>query len=343
MKRGIFLAILLCMLFCQPQGLLVANEADEQDLSMLQGYEAFRNGDWVSALFFLRKAVGSGVATEEAWYLLILSEMYSQEYEAAIQDCQHYMSLYPEGGFYPLVEYQYGRSLYCSGRYQDAIAQFTDFCHTYPDSQFYPSSLFFIAESFFNEYNYHSAKVLYQRLVDDYPLAERVPEAQDRLRIISQAEREEKLLYLLRVTGEEYLAAKEDYEKQLRKYQSEDSMGLQDQLSKSFSDIKIMQSTVDELQYQNDEQARRIAQLEEENKMLEISAGEASRLASDIAAASQASNEATTVVEKPQVQEPIVQEAATGTTTGDPELESLREKVKELHRLLEERSIKGEN
>lgn len=343
MKRGIFLAILLCLLFCQPQGLLVANEADEQDLSMLQGYESFRNGDWVSALFFLRKAVGSGVATEEAWYLLILSEMYSQEYEAAIQDCQHYMSLYPEGGFYPLVEYQYGRSLYCSGRYQDAIAQFTDFCHTYPDSQFYPSSLFFIAESFFNEYNYHSAKVLYQRLVDDYPLAERVPEAQDRLRIISQAEREEKLLYLLRVTGEEYLAAKEDYEKQLRKYQSEDSMGLQDQLSKSFSDIKIMQSTVDELQYQNDEQARRIAQLEEENKMLEISAGEARRLASDIAAASQASNEATTVVEKPQVQESIVQEAATGTTTGYPELESLREKVKELQRLLEERSIKGEN
>lgn len=334
--------ILLCLLFCQPQGVLVANEADEQELSMLQGYESFRNGDWISALFFLRKAVGSGVATEEAWYLLILSEMYSQEYDAAIQDCQHYMSLYPEGGFYPLVEYQYGRSLYCSGRYQDAIAQFTDFCHTYPDSQFYPSSLFFIAESFFNEYNYNSAKVLYQRLVDDYPFAERVPEAQDRLRIISQAEREEKLLYLLRVTGEEYLAAKEDYEKQLRKYQSEDSMGLQDQLSKSFSDIKVMQSTVDELQYQNDEQARRIAQLEEENKMLEISADEARRLASDIAAASQASNEAASVVEKPQVQEPVVQEVVTETTTVYPELESLREKVKELQRLLEERSIKGE-
>ena len=89
MKRGIFLAILLCLLFCQFQGHLVANEADERGLSMLQGYESFRNGDWVSALFFLRKAVGSGAATEEAWYLLILSEMYSQEYEAAIQDCQH--------------------------------------------------------------------------------------------------------------------------------------------------------------------------------------------------------------------------------------------------------------
>lgn len=363
MKRGIFLAILLCLLFCVPQGVLVANEADGQNLSMLQGYEAFRNGDWVSALFFLRKAVGSGAATEETWYLLILSEMYSQEYEAAIQDCQHYMAQYPEGGFYPLVEYQYGRSLYCSGKYQDAISQFTDFCHSYPDSEFYPSALFFIAESFFNEYNYSSAKVLYQRLVDDYPLAERSPEAQDRLRIIGQAEREEKLLYLLRVTGEEYLAAKEDYEKQLRKYQSEDSMGLQDQLSKSFSDMRAMQSTVDELQYRNDEQSRRIAQLEEEKKLLEISANEARRLASDIAAASQASNNeevsekpapteqvpAETVPvkqvpqETPQVNESAVRETVSGTAARYPELESLREKVEELQRLLEERSIKGEN
>ena len=36
-----------------------------------------------------------------------------------------------------------------------------------------------------------------------------------------QRGREEKLLYLLKQTGEEYLAAKEDYEKQLRLYNSE--------------------------------------------------------------------------------------------------------------------------
>ena len=38
---------------------------------------------------------------------------------------------------------------------------------------------------------------------------------------IAQRSREEKLLYLLKQTGEEYLAAKEDYEKQLRLYNSE--------------------------------------------------------------------------------------------------------------------------
>ena len=343
MKRGIFLAIVLCLLFSLPQGGFATEKTDEQNLSVLQGYESFRNGDWVSALFFLRKAVGYGDATEETWYLLILSEMYSQEYDAAIQDCQHYLAQYSGGSFSPLVEYQYGRALYCSGKYQDAISQFTDFCHAYPESEFYPSSLFYIAESFFNEYNYNSAKVLYQRLLDDYPLAERAPETQDRLRIITQAEREEKLLYLLRVTGEEYFAAKEDYEKQLRKYQSEDSM-VQDQLSKSFSDIKMMQSAADELQYKNDEQARRIAELEEEKKLLEISAGEARRLATDIATASQNASDANAEKEAVEVEEPVVvvEKEIPENDMAYPELDEVLKKAKELEQLLEEKSIKGE-
>lgn len=347
MKRITYLLILLCLLFCLPGAGLWAEDADEQTLSMLQGYEAFRNEDWVSALFFLRKAVGYGNASEDTWYLLILSEMYSQEYDSAIQDCQYYMTHYPEGEFYPLVEYQYGRALYSSGKYQDAIAQFSDFCHTYPESDFYPSAIFYIAESFFNEYNYAPAKVLYQRLVDEFPLGDRTPEAEERLLAISQAEREEKLLYLLRVTGEEYLAAKEDYEKQLRKYQSEDSMGLQDQLSKSFSDMQEMRSTVDDLQNQNAAQARRIAELEDENERLQISAGEARRIATDIATAGAAATseekvDESTPTDKSGYQDVILEEGALGTVIRYPELEALREKADELQRLLEEKSLGGE-
>ena len=92
--------------------------------------------------------------------------------------------------------------------------------------------------------------------------------------------------------------------------------------------------------------------------MLEISASEARRLASDIATASQASSN-TEVSEKPAPEEPVskeqvsqatpqvnesaVRETVSGTAARYPELESLREKVEELQRLLEERSIKGEN
>ena len=187
---------------------------------------------------------------------------------------------------------------------------------------------------------------LYQRLVDEFPLGERTPEAEERLLAISQAEREEKLLYLLRVTGEEYLAAKEDYEKQLRKYQSEDSMGLQDQLSKSFSDIQEMRATVDVLQGQNAAQARRIAELEDENERLQISAGEARRIAADIATAgaiaSEEKAEEPVPTEKSGYSDVVLEEGVLGTITRYPELEALREKADELQRLLEERSLGGE-
>lgn len=340
MRRGLLFAALLCALLCLPVAAQPTNDMDEQNLSMLQGYEAFRNGDWLSALFFLRKSMSYGNASEETWYLLILSEMYAQEYEAAVQDCQQYMALFPEGSFFPLVEYQHGRALYCAGHYQGAIEQLSAFCHSYPDSDFYPSAVFFIAESFFSEYNYASAKVLYQRLVDDYPAAERTPEARERLRLIAQAEREEKLLYLLRVTGEEYLAAKEDYERQLRRYQSEDSMGLQDQLTKSFSDMEEMRTAVDELQYRNEEQARRIAQLEEENRSLQVSAGEVRRQAEDMAASSAGQAAATEATSTDgSYGEPFLEETVMGTVTRYPELEALRAKAAELQQLLDEKSI----
>lgn len=337
MKRGIVLVALLCF-WCNLFGVgLWAQETDEQNLSMLQGYEAFRNGDWLSSLFFLRRATSYEGASEEAWYLLILSEMYGEEYESAVKTCQRYMSLFPEGSFYPLVEYQYGRALYCAGQYQGAVSQLTDFCHSYPSSEFYPSAIFYIAESFFSEYNYPSAKVLYQRLVDDFPNAERTPEARDRLRAIAQAEREEKLLYLLRVTGEEYLAAKEDYEKQLRKYQSEDSMGLQDQLSKNLSDMNDMQSAVNELQNKNAEQARRITELEEENKDLQLSAEEAQRLATENQTAALTPSEPSVPSDTPEYEEPFQEEGPIEPITRYPELEALRAKAAELQRLIDEK------
>lgn len=348
MNRGVLLALFLCLILCLPGAGLRAESADEQNLAMMQGYEAFRDGDWVSALFFLRKAVGHGAASQEAWYLLILSEMYGEEYEAAAQSCRHYKELFPEGSFLPLVQYQYGKALYCSGQYQEAISQFSEFCHTYPNSEFYPSAVFYIAESFFDEYNYATAKSLYQRLVEEYPTADRAPEARDRLLLIAQAEREEKLLYLLRVTGEEYLAAKEDYEKQLRRYQSEDSMGLQDQLSKSFSDMQEMQTAVNQLQDQNVQQALRIAQLEEENKHLLASAEESRRLATELAAGGAGSREPVLsgadkpIPDETMLSEPIQEEGAMGTVTRYPELESLWAKAAELQRLLEEKSIGGE-
>ena len=48
--------------------------------------------------------------------------------------------------------------------------------------------------------------------------------------MIAQRSREEKLLYLLKQTGEDYLSSKESYEKTLKQYQIENSVGVNSQL-----------------------------------------------------------------------------------------------------------------
>ena len=89
----------------------------------------------------------------------------------------------------------------------------------------YASSLFWIGESFYACYQYNEAKSMYQRIVSEYPDDTKAPASQYRIETINQRDREEKLLYLLKQTGEEYLFAKEEYEKQLKVYASETGSG----------------------------------------------------------------------------------------------------------------------
>ena len=96
-----------------------------------------------------------------------------------------------------------------------------NFCHRYGDDELYSYALFYIGESLFAGYKYDEACDIYERIVNEYPDSPKTPAAQYRLETILQRGREEKLLYLLKQTGEEYLAAKEEYERQLRLYNSE--------------------------------------------------------------------------------------------------------------------------
>ena len=109
------------------------------------------------------------------------------------------------------------------GEYEKAILLLSDFCHQYPENSLYPSALFWIGESFYSSYNYDESRLIFERLVNDFPEDTKTPTAQFRLDSLNQRTREEKLLYLLKETGEEYLSAKEDYERQMRIYGSETS------------------------------------------------------------------------------------------------------------------------
>ncbi len=202
----------------------------ETDLS--RGLSAYRDGDFQSAALYLKRATSvSGGADEDTMFLLIRSEMNAGEKELALSDCEDFLRIYDASRYLPLVLFSSGKLLGQLGRIERAVLVLSDFCHRFPDHELYPDALFWMAEAFLSDYDFQTARALYSRVVNSYPESEIAPEARSRLEEIARREREEKLLYLLKVTGEENLSTREDYERQLRQYQAEDKIGIRRQLS----------------------------------------------------------------------------------------------------------------
>lgn len=194
-----------------------SGESNVASNAFVQGAKAFGAGEWMSSIFLLRKAVSyTENNNAETWYMLITAEMYAGEYKNAFQDCESYLVNFSDSPYVSYVIYHKGRALFCLGEYEKSVMCLSDFCHQYPNHEMYPSALYWIAESFFASYNYDEAKLLYLAVVNDYPMDAKAVASQYRIDTISQSSREEKLLYLLKETGEEYLAAKEEYERQLK-------------------------------------------------------------------------------------------------------------------------------
>lgn len=207
---------------------------DSAETALVSGYESYRNGDWNSATMFFKKAFTEPKnGNPENRYMLIMSEMYSGNFNGAIADCNDFTEIYSDSLMYPYVQYQKGRALYNLGQADGAVLTLSDFCHQNPENELYPSALYLIAECFYEDYSFDEARKLYETIVIDYPDCDRYNDAQLKLEALSQKDREQKLLYLLKVTGEEYLSSKEDYERQLKQYQTEDLIVLRRQLNEA--------------------------------------------------------------------------------------------------------------
>lgn len=207
---------------------------DIQNDSLLDGYLSYQKGDWTNAAFFLRKAATDpSVSNDSVWYMIIMSEMNMEKFSNALSDCNYFMQTFNDSSLLPNVKYQRGRILHYVGQNDNAVLELSDFCHENPESPVYSSALFWIAECFYEDYSFETAKTLYERVVSEFPESSKVEDSLFKISLINQREREEKLLYLLKLTGEEYLSARETYEKQLRIYQTEDAKELRKQLAQA--------------------------------------------------------------------------------------------------------------
>jgi hypothetical protein len=155
-----------------------------------------------------------------------------------------------------------GRALHYLGRYVDSISVLQKFCADNETNELFSSALFWMAESFYASYYFDEAKGLYERVVTDFPDSPKYVESLYRLDLIVQREKEEKLLYLLKVTGEEYISSKENYDRQIKQYNTEESIGLRNQLRIANDNLKKSQSELDIIRTEKSNLEAKYADLE---------------------------------------------------------------------------------
>ena len=228
-----------------------AFSSESASMAFVEGCKAYSTGDWGSAKIMLKKAVSyTQNQNADTYYMLISAEINAGDYKGALEDCNYYLEHFKNSIYYPRISYQKGKLLYNLGEYEKSIIALSDFCHQYENNELYPYALFYIGESLYEGYRYNDALEIYDRVVTEFPDFEKVSAAKYKIESISQRSREEKLLYLLKQTGEEYLSAKEDYEKQLRQYNSES--------------VALTRQKLQETQIRNEELEKQIADLQME-------------------------------------------------------------------------------
>ena len=332
-----------------------------ESANLKQGADAYKNEDWVSAIFFLRKVVSvPGSANDENYFMLIKSEIYAGEYRQAQNDCERFLEQFAFSPYAEYVQYQNGRLLHLLARNEDAILSLSDFCHQNGDSDLYPLALFWIAESFYDEYNFDAARGLYERVVTDYAGCEKAPQAQYKLDLIERRTREEKLLYLLKMIGEENLSTREEYERQLRVYALEDEKGIKKSLIDAQARISELEALLESGGYdsegtvlaETEEGAPAPAQAEE---LVVVPAEKGEELSKTeenaVLAVSKPANPTVQVIQsvsEPSIrvkQNSIGQGTAavknTGEASKEAELQALKRKAKQLQYLLEDQNEDG--
>lgn len=245
MKKIIAVLALICSFS------FFAFSSESASMAFVEGCKAYSTGDWSSAKIMLKKAVSyTQNQNADTYYMLISAEINAGDYKGALEDCNYYLEHFKNSIYYPRISYQKGKLLYNLGEYEKSIIALSDFCHQYENNKLYPYALFYIGESLYEGYRYNDALEIYDRVVTEFPDFEKVSAAKYKIESISQRSREEKLLYLLKQTGEEYLSAKEDYEKQLRQYNSES--------------VALTRQKLQETQIRNEELEKQIADLQME-------------------------------------------------------------------------------
>ena len=246
---------------------MYVSASESASSAFVEACKSYSKGDWSDAKFMLKKAVSyKENLNPDTYFMLIMAEVYDGDNKNALDDCNFFLENFSDSMYFARVYYQKGKLLYSLGEYEKSIVVLSDFCHLYEGDELYSYALFYIGESLFAAYKYDEAGSVFERIVTEFPESPKTPAAQYRLETILQRGREEKLLYLLKQTGEEYLSAKEEYERQLRLYNSEAMDSTRQKLAAAQSRNETLEKQIADLELQiaalknNQEESDRIIQ-----------------------------------------------------------------------------------
>jgi tetratricopeptide (TPR) repeat protein len=214
MKRvRLYIAILLTSAVF---GSVVLAESDP----LFAGLEAYAGSNWSEAILAFRKAAASpDTASPDALYWLVMAEMSAGEYASAVSSGDMFLASYKSSELYSDIQYQRGRALYHTGRYEDSIRQLYAFLDENPGHELASSGVFWIGECMYDLGIFDTALTMYQRVVQEFSFSPKQEAAAYRIALINQQGREEELLRLLKASHEESLRVMEEYQRRERVYE----------------------------------------------------------------------------------------------------------------------------
>ena len=258
MKRIVALCLLVCLFsgFCFSQTHKESQKVVTFSQDLVKGLESYKIGNWEDTLFFLKRTNEfQNASSDVVYFFIIMAEINMGDFSSVYKDGLLFLKNFPNSAYFAEILYQTLYAGFELGMYEESINGFTKFIEQYPTNEKLDFAIFYTAESLYFMYEFENARAMYNQLIVNYPTSIKYIDSKYRIELLDHREREDKLLYLLRVTGEEALSLKELYERQIKELQGEEAVILRQRvldLENEKEDLLIKNEILQKSLQQND-------------------------------------------------------------------------------------------
>jgi outer membrane protein assembly factor BamD (BamD/ComL family) len=213
-----FLFVLLLIILVGVQSI----SAQDAPPGLATGLREYQAGQFTTALSQFQEASAASSGTDfepYADFWVARSLMALTRYDEAADAFDLFLNDFLSHPYREEAEYQRARLFYLSEQYEAAVQRFNEFLTAYPESDFSANALYWTGESLFALGRMVESRRFFEEVTEKYPTSYRVEAARYRTDIIDLELREDELLTLLQWSHEEYLASLDEFRQKELGYQ----------------------------------------------------------------------------------------------------------------------------